>query len=380
MTKVKLDRELFFSKISKMVRFVPSKTVIPAFDNFKLTVADGMMEILSADSTIQCKMQCPVSKSEPFSICVPAKLLVKTIALFRENEVIMSVKDETKIELKCGKSKYNITCDCFAKDFPIMPMEKVIAEITLSQFYLKASFKSAQKFVNEDHANTNLIGININEVNNKIVFTGADDTTMCRAAIKPISINSWSQIVCPTETANKVLSLLEDKGEVSIIHSGNMMRIFTSVESSDYFEVTSVTTNAKFPDSEKFFSKRPDDHYTINSLELLDAAKRLSLYSQKEDCSKITFRVISDTEIELYSEDPNLNKNGTETISYINRSSQKLEKTFNADNIIKILSIVESNDFNFYFNERPNFPSYIIPAVATTEEDVYSFLLTSMIK
>lgn len=376
--KIKIDREMFHSKISKMIKFVPDKMVIPAFENFKLSVANGFMEITSADSTIQCKMLCPVSKSEPFEVCVPAKLLVKTIGLFVENEVVITLKSEKAIEIKSGKSKYNITSDCLPKDFPIMKMGTITSEITLGQFFLKAAFKSAKKFIDEDGANSNIIGVNIQEIDNNIIFTGADMTTTCRVAIKPVSINKWESIVCMTDTANNVSSLLDDRGEVSMVNSGDMLRFFTSTESSDFFEVTSVAANAKFPNTEMMFSKMPPDYYVINSMELLGAAKRLKLYANKDDVPKITFKVLSDTELELSSEDTSHNKSGTEIITYENKSGQALSKTFNADNLTKILSIVEANEFKLHFDERLNYPSYIIPSATNSEENIYSFLLTSM--
>lgn len=377
--KIKIDRELFFSKISKVIKFVSTPSVIPAFDNFKLTVSGGMMEIVAGDPAMQCKMKCPVSKSEDFSVCVPAKLLVKTVGLFRENELIMTLKTDKNIELKSGKSKYNISTDCLPNDFPNMQMASSDSEIIISQFFLKQAFKSAQQFIDEKGANSNIIGVNVAEVNNKIVFTGADDRIMCRAAIKPISISKWESIVIPPETAKNITSLLDDKGEVVIVHCKDKFCAFTDVNSLDHFEVMGVVANAKFPNSEKFFSKIPESFHVINSMEMLDAVKRLELYTPKEEIPVIKFNVASDSELVLSSEDSKVNKNGEEHVSYTNTSDIKLTKSFNAKNIIKILSIVEANEFKFHFNESPNHPSFVIPHVATEEENIYSFLLTNML-
>lgn len=377
--KIRIDREIFFSKINKMVRFTPSKTVLPAFDNFKLTVANGNMEIIAADANMQCKMNCPVTGNDSFSICVPARILVKTIGLFRENEVILTLKSENKIELKSGKAKYNITMDCFPKDYPKMEMGSVASEIAISQFMLKASLKSAQKFVNDGGPQTNLSGINIAEVDNRIVFTGADQRTMFRASISPISIGHWDPIIIHTETAANVMTLLEDNGEIGIVHSADRIRFFTAPESPDYFEVTSTTSTSKFPNSERLFNDCAPGHYVINTAELLDAVKRLKLYSGESETPSVTFSVISESELELTSQDLNFGKSGQEGISFKNVGAPEIKKTLSADFLTKILSIVDTNEVRLHFEEANNKPLFIIPNTATNEENIYSFLLVSML-
>jgi DNA polymerase-3 subunit beta len=378
--KIKIDRELFHSKISKMVRFVPKNTVIPAFDNFKLTVSNGIMEIIAGDPNIACKMHCPVSKSADFSICVAAKLLVGTIGLFSENEVILTLKSDTKIELKSGKSKYNISMDCFAADYPTMTIGTITSEIAMNQFYLKACLKSSQKFTDDTkNANTNKAGINISEVNRKIVFSATTGLTIGRAAVKPISISKWDSIILPTETAAKVMSLLDDKGEINLINSGDKIRFFTAADSADFFEVTSVATNMKFVNTEELFANMPTNCYTINTVELMNAMKRLKLYAPSEGKPSVKFSVESDGEITLFSKDINYNKDGSESVSFTGTADKHIDKSFNIDNILDILTVVESNEVNFFFNDSKSHPSFFVPKVESEEENIYSFLLTNML-
>lgn len=381
MIKIKLDRELLHSKMSKMMRFIPKNTIIPAFDNFKLTVSNGNMEIISGDPNMQCKMNCPVSKSEDFSICVPAKLFVGTIGLFSDNEVILTLKSDTKIELKSGKAKYNITMDCFAVDFPIMTMAQITSEIAMNQFYLKACLKSSQKFTDDTaNANTNKAGINISEVNRKIVFSATTGLTIGRSAVKPISISEWKSIILPTETASKVTSLLDDKGEINIVNSGDKIRFFTAADSLDFFEVTSVATNMKFVNTEELFTNMPTNAYTINTVELLNAMKRLKLYAPSEGKPSVKFSVEQEGEITLFSKDINYNKDGSEGVSFTSNNVQKhIDKSYNIDNIVDVLTTVESTEVYFYFNESRSQPSFFVPKVESEEKNIYSFLLTNML-
>lgn len=85
--KVSIDRENLADKLKKAFRFVPSKTLVTAQGNFMCVIRDKVMEITAGDSQSQVKIYCPVKNDEDFSFCVEASLFLKTISLFRENEV-----------------------------------------------------------------------------------------------------------------------------------------------------------------------------------------------------------------------------------------------------------------------------------------------------
>lgn len=376
--KVILDREILTQKLNKAIRFIPGKQIIPAFENFMFIVNGNKMEITATDSNTQVKLNCDVKSNDAFGICVPAKLFLKTISLFSENEVTITLKSDTKIEVKSGKSKYNITMDCFAKDFGTMPIPEFGSEITMHQFMLKIGLKSAKKFVDDEHPNANMAAININEIDNKIIFTGLTKVLICRAAITPISINHWDTISIKTDTANKVVSLLSEKEKISITHSGDKIRFFTSIDSPDYFEVMSVTANITFPNSESLYKQRPENVMTINTVEFLDTLKRLRLYTSigAEPCVKISND--NTQELKLISVDDLSGKDGEEIISIINPQGVKIDKVLANDSVIQVLSGIEAAEINFYFVQGRSGASFIIPKVNTSEEDIFNFLISSI--
>lgn len=378
--KLTLDRELLVSKLAKAYKFVPTKVIIPAWDNFKMTVTNSTMEIVASDGNIQIKMYCPVTSSSNFSFCVPAGLLLKTVSLFKENEVTITQKSDTKIELKSGKSKYNITLDCLPDGFTTMPIENVKSEIAVNQFMLNMALKSAKEFVDEKHPNANFSAINIAEINNKIICTGATRFLICRAAISPIAINSWSPVNIPVETAKKVISLLGEKGEIGVCHSGDKIKFFTSVDSSDYFEVMSVTANIKFPNTEGLLSKKPTDCISVNTLEFKDAIRRLSLYSSiGEEPIVHVSNTHNSQELRLTSNDNTTGKDGEELISINNPTNVILDKSYNNETIVKLLSEIDDNETNIFFLSGDSAqPSFMIPKVNTEEENIYSFLIASI--
>lgn len=379
MIKVRFDRELILPKLQKASRFVPDKTILPSFDNFLFSCVSGNMEIVASDGNVQFKIQCPVQSKEDFAVCVPAKLFVSTMALLRENEVSIDIK-EKQIVIKSGKSKYQIGLDTFPADYPTMKLGAPDSEIAMHQFFVKQAFDATRKFINEKNPQPQMIGVNMREKNNRIIFTGLDGQIMCQCAIKPISINAWNPITVPTDTAKKVVALCEDKGEINITHSVDKIMFYTTADSPEVFEVMSVLTNNKYPNSEVLFKNKTEDNIVINTIELSDAIKRLNLYTFDGTAPIVVIKTNPDNvnELILTAQDDLTNKDGEEIMTIVNVTKKHIHKAYNADYLLKVLSSVEDNECIFFYNEDHTKPSFVEPKVATETESAYNFLVSAI--
>lgn len=371
--KIRIDRELLNAKLSSAAKFVPKKSVIPATDNFLFTVEDNVIFIEATDGQIAVEIQCPCSSDGNVAFCVPARLLLGLVSNFRENEVVITVKSEIAIELKCGKSKHNISLSCPANSFPIMRMGDVVSEIAMAQSLLSLGLLSAKKFVDEDNPNANYTGINISEVGNKIIFSGTTGHVMCRAALRPISIQQWTPIVIHAVTAVRVSDLLSDEGEVTVVHSGDKIRFLASGEGS--WVVTSTVSNVKFPDTEKVFSRRSSNCVLVDRMELRDAVKRLMFYTELDTSSKVRM-VANETDIILSAIDGFSGNTGEEPMSFIQMNSEiPLDRKHISDDIFNMLGVFEDKEVYIYFSDTKQMPTYLIPKPSNQEMDIFSFAM-----
>jgi len=377
--KLKCDREMLADKLKKCYSFIPEKQIIPQWENFKLTIASNIMEILASDGVMQIKMFCPVESKTDFAICVPAGLLLKTVNDLFENEITISQKSDTKIEIKSGKSKCNITLDCFPEHFSTLQIREISSEINMNQFMLKMALKSAGEFVDEKHTNANLTAINVNEINNKIVFFGCTKVLFCRVSISPISINAWQPVNILVNTAKKVSKLLSDKGEIGVAHCVDKIKFFTDNESPDHFEITSVTSNTKYPNAENIFNKVPENSINVNTIELKKAVKLLYLYgSTGTTTSVFVSNEENSQELILLTQDAVTGKHGEVSISIINPTNVIIKKSFINEQLIQLLSEIDTAETTIYFNEADaKTPSFFIPKVNTEEDNIYCFIVAS---
>lgn len=377
--KAVIDREILQDKLKKAFAFVPSKQIIPAFENFMLLINGNDMEITATDGNVQVRLKLKIKSKDAFALCVPADQFTKTISLLRENEVTLTMKSETKVEIKSGKSKYNMTLDCLPKAYHTMPVPSFTSEITMNQFMLNMGLSSSEKFVEAKNPNANMASININEINNKIIFTGLTQQLFCRASVSPISINSWKPVSISTDTANKVSSLLGDKGEVSITHSEDKIRFCTDENVDDYFEVMSVTSKINFPNAEGIYNKIPSDFLVINTLELKDAFRRLRLYTDEGSIPSATISNSENAqEIVMTSADNLTGKDGEERISIVNPQGFIIDKCITNDYMIKVLNQTDAAEVIVNFSQEG--AVYVTPKVDNPDQDIFKFVVVSIKK
>lgn len=371
------DRELFLEKLNKLNAFIPSKTVTPAFDNIRLSIGAGICEILASDGGVQVKLYSECKSKDTFVFCAPAKVFIATIALFRENEVKLSVK-ENKLQLKSGKSVYKMTLDTTGEDFPVMSLIGATNELTVHQFFLKKGLSSTRQFIDEKNPLPQLIGINLAHVDKRIIMTGAMQQVMCRFDFKPISINKWDAIMLPIETSKKTCTLLSDRGEVNIVHCIDKVCFSANTDSIDKFEVTSTLIDCKYPDTEAMFKKTPENQVIVNTGEFSDALKRLKLYTL--EVPRIEMRINSSNKGELVvsATDDLTGKNGEETMTLANVTDKELKKSFNADFMLKALKEIEENTFNLHYDDKELVPARMYP-VSTNTDFSFAFNVAGML-
>ena len=374
-TKIKADREVLIERLKKAVKFITTPSVVPAMEDFLINVSNGTMEIVGQDSQCQVKVYCPVKATGDISICVPAKLFVKTIDLLRENEVLLTCKGN-KVEIKCGKSKYNITISHEANEHPVMVMgnEGAFSTFSMSQKHMKMGIKLSEKFIDGDVKGiaANINGINVNLVDNRMVFTGLDGFNLGRFNISPLGVNSWNgNFVIPGDVTNKVASLLNDTDEVTVSHNGEKMIIYSN-EEYHKFEVITTALVMKFPDTERLLSKRGVNCVEINTNEFRDAIMRLRLYTTKSDSDKriiMTINEANPSEIHMRSVDRDMERDGEEVMTVVNKNSFLTIKGFNSDFLLSIISCIDTDNFLMYLSEDNRIPVFIQPAVYERENN-----------
>lgn len=368
--KIICDKELLLSRLLKSVKYIPKKSIIPILDNFLFHVdKKNNLIITSSNSEVTATISVPVMADESVKFCVPARLLVETVKLFREPNLTISVGAKNKIVLTCGKSKFNIS----GEDGEVYP--KAIHppceyELSLSSKEFRDGVEVTERFVDPKHLSPQLTGISITERNREIVFVGTDSNALAKYTIAPKAIKDWTDIVIPHNTAKAIFDCLSDKDVIDIFHNGKNL-----VAQSSEMTILSSLIDAKYPDTTPFFSVVQKCNLILHVLEIKDSLQRLKLYTAKDNAI-ITFNV-KGANLDIAASDVFNNHSGVESITLKEIASVDIEIKFKADLFLNILESISEIEFIFGYTDFDKIVS-INPVPIDNEKINKTFLIMAI--
>jgi DNA polymerase III sliding clamp (beta) subunit (PCNA family) len=358
--KATFERDALELALSKSVKIIPQKIIIPALEHILVSICDGTAIFTSANPNAELIVKCPVKSKEMFSFCIPGKIFYKIVSMFKEPEVVISIGDDRSvIEIKSGKSKHKITSACAPDEFPVMASEKTDNEMVINEFYLKWALINAAKFCSNDELSS-AQAINIHEKDNQIVFQSTNRFILFHSAIKPISIIQFSSVNVYPESANNLCTLLGDEAEITITCSKSKISFSNNEKSENYFCLKSTLYDGTFPETKALFSFERNNSVTFDVTELSNALKRLRLHAEDDSQPSISMDTTVSQECIMKSSNSLIGTDGEEYISVLGSKGNPLVKSFNNDYLKDALSVIETKEMILFFSDS-NAPVKISP-------------------
>lgn len=356
MSKIIIDRELLLDKVNKVYKFVPSKSIIPALDNIKFEVNGNTMLITAFNGEIQCQLSCSVKAKENMSFCLPAKLFVGIIRLLRENELTITI-GEKKATLKCGKSVYNISVNTTPDIFPFIKNGSHENEMVMLQSAFKDYASKVSNFAGDNATLPWMSGMNMAFSDKKeMTFTSATNFVMCRAIAPVISLNKWKSVTIPVSSVKRITELC-NKGEMTIMHSENIMVFSSAANSDEQFTIIATCINENYPNVSNFFSAPREKNFVINVSEGIDCINRVKLCSNQL-LNSINLNLQA-SELTISSSDEDFGNDGTEVVSVTNEKNVTMDKNLVSDQMVKILGSIDEVECFIYWSDKDNIPLLI---------------------
>lgn len=342
MAKITFERNELFNKLKKAATFVPKKAVITAHETFLFDVKDKSASITSTDGNKQITIVCEVTKHDkPARFTVPAKLVLHVLESFTEQDVTITVKDN-KVEVKSGKSKYNMPSDN-GESYPLIQNIEAKFEASFNGSNFNKAIETTKAFCDPDNASPALQGVclRIDAENNINVF-GCNGQHAAKVRVKPRSINKWDDILVPVQALAAISKCIPDEDIVDVIHDKERIEI-----RSETVFIKALCFNVKYPKVEDFFVTRPDDNIELNSVEFTKALQRLDVFSPK-DVPLISVDIKTAT-MTIATIDNLFNHDGEEVIDVMAKKEVKIG--FNINLMNNIMKSFTDDTFKMYYED-----------------------------
>ena len=289
--KFQVNRDVFSEAVSFAVKLLPQRTTLPILSGVLIETTDSGLTLSSFDYEVSAQTEISATVDEPGRILVSGRLLAE-IASRLPNAPVHFSTEESRISVVCGSAKFTLL-SMPIEEYPTLPEVPEQSGLLPAEAFANAVSQVAVA-ASRDDVTPVITGVQLEVSKNKLTMVATD---RYRVAVREIDWDSGDAAVQEPVTALVPARTLQEIGK-TFGHSGTISVAITSTDDreiiafrADHKMVTSLLIKGNFPPVKRLFPESPDNYAVINTAELIEAVRRVSLVLEREAALRFTFTV-----------------------------------------------------------------------------------------
>ena len=289
--KFQVNRDVFSEAVSFAVKLLPQRTTLPILSGVLIETTDSGLTLSSFDYEVSAQTEISATVDEPGRILVSGRLLAE-IASRLPNAPVHFSTEESRISVVCGSAKFTLL-SMPIEEYPTLPEVPEQSGLLPAEAFANAVSQVAVA-ASRDDVTPVITGVQLEVSKNKLTMVATD---RYRVAVREIDWDSGDAAAQEPVTALVPARTLQEIGK-TFGHSGTISVAITSTDDreiiafrADHKMVTSLLIKGNFPPVKRLFPESADNYAVINTAELIDAVRRVSLVLEREAALRFTFTV-----------------------------------------------------------------------------------------
>ncbi|WP_420369212.1 DNA polymerase III subunit beta [Curtobacterium sp. L1-20] len=376
--KFEVNRDVFSEAVSFAVKLLPQRTTLPILSGVLIHAEGDRLTLSSFDYEVSAQTSITAQIDDPGTVLVSGRLL-NDIASRLPNAPVTFTTEESKISVNCGSAHFTLL-SMPVEEYPTLPEIGAQTGVIPGDAFSEAVSQVAVA-ASRDDVTPVITGVQL-EVGDQDVSLIATDRY--RVAVRTIQWDSGRtgdgastplHALVPARTLQEVGRTFGSASTVSVSISGSSERELIAFHADDK-TVTSLLIKGNYPPVRRLFPETVQDHAVINTAELVEAVRRVSLVLEREAALRFSFTVDGLTLEAIGSEQAQ----ASESISALLTGEEtvvSLKPAFLLDGLNAVHS--EFVRISFTKTENPNKPGPVLITGQTSQEapaaDGYRYLL-----
>jgi DNA polymerase-3 subunit beta len=289
--KFQVNRDVFSEAVSFAVKLLPQRTTLPILSGVLIETTDSGLKLSSFDYEVSAQTEIAAEVDEPGRILVSGRLLAD-IASRLPNAPVEFSSEDSKINVVCGPARFTLL-SMPVEEYPTLPTIAEQSGLLQAEAFSTAIAQVAVA-ASRDDVTPVITGVQLEVSENSVSLVATD---RYRVAVREVEWDSGDKPVTETLTALVPARTLQEIGK-TFSHSGTISVAITSSDereliafSADKKTVTSLLIKGNFPPVKRLFPEIVDNYAVINTAELIEAVRRVSLVLEREAALRFTFSI-----------------------------------------------------------------------------------------
>ncbi len=282
--------------LQQLGKVVPTRSTLPILSSILFSTEEGKLSLRATDTEISQVMIIPADISADGTVVVPHRMLLEITSEMPEGELQFEVSDDRRVQITTSFGSYSIMGKPL-EEFPALPEVDTQQVVEIPAAVLKRVIDKTVFAVSRDELKPSLQGVLFKFGKDSISAVATDGHRLARYTKTQLSDSGYSgDNIIPAKFLGILGSYLENDETVTL-NIGDTHIMMRSQETVLYSRII----EERFPDYESVFPKDNDKSLKVDRDEILAAARRVSIFSNKTT-HQIALKLKADS-LEVSTED-----------------------------------------------------------------------------
>lgn len=368
------NRDVLSEAVSFAVKLLPQRTTLPILSGVLIRTTESGISLSSFDYEVSAQTEIKADVEEPGVVLVSGRLLAE-IAAKLPNAPVRFSTEESRITVSCGSANFTLL-SMPVEEYPTLPQISEQSGLIPGDDFATAVSQVAVA-ASRDDVTPVITGVQLEIADNRISLVATD---RYRVAVREIDWDGSDGVqnataLVPARTLQEIGKTLGHGGTIGVAITNKDDRELIAF-SADKKTVTSLLIKGNFPPVKRLFPESVDNYAVMNTADLIEATRRVSLVLEREAALRFTFTAEGLTLEAIGSEQAQASESidalltGADTVV-------SLKPQFLLDGLGAVHS--EFVRISFTKTENPNKPGPVLITSQTSREqagnDSYRYLL-----
>ena len=288
--KFQVNRDVFSEAVSFAVKLLPQRTTLPILSGVLLEATDSVLTLSSFDYEVSAQTEVAAEIEEPGRVLVSGRLLAEIASRLPNAPVVFSTED-SRISVACGSAHFTLL-SMPVEEYPTLPQIAESSGSLPAEAFANAVAQVAVA-ASRDDVTPVITGVQLEVSKTSLSLVATD---RYRVAVREIewtagdSITDSITALVPARTLTEIGKTFGHSGTISISITSTDERELIAFQ-ADKRTVTSLLIKGNFPPVKRLFPENVDNYAVINTAELVEATRRVSLVLEREAALRFSFSI-----------------------------------------------------------------------------------------
>ncbi|WP_251455069.1 DNA polymerase III subunit beta [Microbacterium sp. Marseille-Q6648] len=288
--KFHVNRDVFSEAVSFVVKLLPQRNPQPILAGVLIEASQVGLSLAAFDYEASARTTIEATVDEPGTILVHGRLLSDIASRLPNAPIQIEVDADGGILLSCGSARFTLA-SMPVQEYPAIPEVSGGSGVVPAEDFATAIAQVAFA-ASRDDVTPVLTGVQLEASGTQLSLVATD---RYRVALREIPWDGGADAqdepttaLVPARTLTEVGKTFAHSGDISIAFSGSGDREIIAFTAGNK-TVTSLLIKGNFPPVRRLFPEQNEHHAVVNTAELAEAVRRVSLVLDRSAPLRFTF-------------------------------------------------------------------------------------------